>query len=52
MQGEGRITGGCEILDVSAPLVPWTQERDMTTKTAFSPEDWKVVLEGPPTARA
>ncbi len=22
----------------------------MTTKTAFSPEDWKVVLEGPPTA--
>ena len=22
----------------------------MTTKTAFSPEEWKVVLEGPPTA--
>ena len=22
----------------------------MTTKAAFSPEDWKVVLEGPPTA--
>ena len=22
----------------------------MTTKAAFSPEQWKVVLEGPPTA--
>jgi hypothetical protein len=22
----------------------------MTTKAAFSPEEWKVVLEGPPTA--
>jgi hypothetical protein len=26
------------------------QEGDMTTKDAFSPEEWKVVLEGPPTA--
>jgi hypothetical protein len=30
--------------------VPGTKERDMTTKAAFSPEEWKVVLEGPPTA--
>jgi hypothetical protein len=27
-----------------------SQERGMTTKAAFSPEDWKVVLEAPPTA--
>jgi hypothetical protein len=26
------------------------QEGGMTTKDAFSPEEWKVVLEGPPTA--
>jgi hypothetical protein len=25
-------------------------EREMTTKAAFSPEEWKVVLEGPPSA--
>jgi hypothetical protein len=26
------------------------KERDMTTKAAFSPEEWKAVLEGPPAA--
>jgi hypothetical protein len=26
------------------------QESGMTTKAAFSPEEWKTVLEGPPTA--
>jgi hypothetical protein len=26
------------------------KERDMTTKSAFSPEEWKAVLEGPPAA--
>src|SRR5215469_33416 len=29
---------------------PRAQERGMTTKAAFSPDEWKVVLEGPPTA--
>jgi hypothetical protein len=29
---------------------PVAQEPDMTTQAAFSPEEWKVVLEGPPTA--
>src|SRR6201994_2192932 len=32
------------------PGTPGTQEPDMTTQAAFSPEEWTVVLEGPPTA--
>jgi hypothetical protein len=43
-----RITREREIIDASR--IPGTQEHDMTTKAAFSPEEWKVVLEGPPTA--
>jgi hypothetical protein len=43
-----RVTRDREILDVSR--IPGTQEHDMTTKAAFSPEEWKMVLEGPPTA--
>src|SRR2546430_1898596 len=37
-----------EILDVARN--PGTREPDMTTQAAFSPEEWKVVLEGPPAA--
>src|SRR6266487_3532545 len=33
-----------------AGLTKREQEREMTTKAAFSPEEWKVVLEGPPSA--
>src|SRR6476659_9836612 len=39
---------GREILGVTRN--PGTREPDMTTQAAFSPEDWKVVLEGPPAA--
>ena len=38
---------------VDEAAVPHPQrvtERVMTTKAAFSPEEWKVVLEGPPSA--
>jgi hypothetical protein len=43
-----RGPGYHEILDVISYSM--SQERGMTTKAAFSPEDWKVVLEAPPTA--
>jgi hypothetical protein len=42
------MTGDREILDVAASR--GAQERDMTSKAAFSDEEWKVVLEGPPAA--
>src|SRR6476660_7695177 len=32
------------------PRTPGGQEPDMTTQAAFSPEEWNVVLQGPPTA--
>jgi hypothetical protein len=43
-----RIGGQREILDLAG--IRRTQEHDMTTKAAFAPEEWTVVLEGPPTA--
>ena len=42
------MTGAGEIVDVARIL--GTQEHEMTTKAAFAPEEWTVVLEGPPTA--
>jgi hypothetical protein len=42
------VTRDHEILDVARN--PGTQEPDMTTEAAFSPEEWNVVLQGPPTA--
>ena len=43
------MTGDREILDV-VRIPHGAQERGMTTKAAFSPEEWTTVLEGPPTA--
>jgi hypothetical protein len=43
------VTGVSEILDVVCILLR-AQERHMTTKAAFAPEEWKVVLEAPATA--
>jgi len=38
------------MLGESASFNPVRQEHGMTTKAVFSPEEWKVVLEGPSTA--
>jgi hypothetical protein len=43
------VTVTSEILNAVCILLR-TQERHMTTKGAFAPEEWKVVLEAPPTA--
>src|ERR1700730_12679101 len=44
-----RTGGVSEILDLVCILLR-AQERHMTTKAAFAPEEWKVVLEAPATA--
>jgi hypothetical protein len=43
------VTRARESMGVAGPALG-RQENDMTTKAAFAPGEWTVVLEGPPTA--